>query len=227
MVALLVIGGCTPGTGDPDAVRSGESEVSRAALLDQSANVLFLGTSLTAGYGLEDPERAFPGRLQELIDSAGLPFRVTNAGVSGDTSAGGLARLDWLLRSPVQVLVLELGANDGLRGQDPDALERNLTEIIGRVRDANPGVRVILAGMEAPPNLGEIYTSRFRAVFPRVAEAENALLIPFLLEGVAGDRELNQPDGIHPTPEGHEVVTRHVWRALEPMLREIAADAPQ
>lgn len=226
MLALLGVGGCAPETGSPDAVRSAGSEVSRVQPAEQRGNVLFLGTSLTAGYGLDNPDEAFPGRLQELIDSAGLPFQVTNAGVSGDTSAGGLARLDWLLRSSVSVLVLELGANDGLRGQDPDAMEANLTRIIEKVRAANPDVRVVLAGMEAPPNLGESYTSRFRDVFPRVAGAEDAILIPFLLEGVAGDVGLNQADGIHPTVEGHEVVTRHVWETLQPVLREVDAARP-
>lgn len=221
MFALSVLGGCDTGSRGPDAVRSEDSEVSRGVEVDDVATVLFLGTSLTAGYGLDDPDEAFPGLLQELIDSAGLPFRARNAGVSGDTSAGGLARLDWLLRSPIEVLVLELGANDGLRGQDPEDLERNLTRIIQRVRAANPGVRVILAGMEAPPNLGERYVTRFRDVFPRVAQAENAVLIPFLLEGVAGEPSLNQPDGIHPTEQGHRLVARHVWRTLEPLLREV------
>lgn len=198
------------------------SEVSPAAT-DRPA-ILFLGTSLTAGYGLDDPNDAFPGRIAQRIDSAGLGFEVINAGVSGDTSAGGLARLEWLLRTPVRVLVLELGANDGLRGQDPAALKANLVQIIRRVREANPEVRVVIAGMEAPPNLGERYTSRFREVFPEVARSEGAVLIPFLLEGVAGDPRLNQSDGIHPTEEGHERVSRNVWVTLVPVLEELAGE---
>lgn len=198
------------------------SEVSPAAT-DRPA-ILFLGTSLTAGYGLDDRNDAFPGRIAQRIDSAGLGFEVINAGVSGDTSAGGLARLEWLLRTPVRVLVLELGANDGLRGQDPAALKANLVQIIRRVREANPEVRVVIAGMEAPPNLGERYTSRFREVFPEVARSEGAVLIPFLLEGVAGDPRLNQPDGIHPTEEGHERVSRNVWVTLAPVLEELAGE---
>ena len=214
----LSFAGC--GSGQPDAIPPAETEVSQADAERQ--RILFLGTSLTAGYGLDDPADAFPGRIQELIDSAGLPFRADNAGVSGDTSAGGLTRLDWLLRQPVSVLVLELGANDGLRGQDPGALKANLTEIIRSVRDANPDVRVVLAGMEAPPNLGNRYTSRFREVFAEVALEQDAVLIPFLLEGVAGNPALNQPDGIHPTEDGHERVSRQVWRTLAPVLMEAA-----
>ena len=183
--------------------------------------VLFLGTSLTAGYGLE-LEQAYPALLQQRIDAAGLPFRVVNAGESGRTSAGGLARIDWLLREPVAVLVLELGANDGLRGLDPEVLRRNLQEIIDRTRAAHPAVQIILAGMEAPPNLGDRYTEAFRSVFPEVAERNGAVLIPFLLEGVAAVPELNQADGIHPTAEGQHRVADTVWRVLEPVLRSLA-----
>jgi acyl-CoA thioesterase-1 len=190
--------------------------------------VLFLGTSLTAGYGLE-LEQAYPALIQQKIDAAGLKFRVVNAGESGRTSAGGLARIDWLLREPVAVLVLELGANDGLRGLDPEVLRQNLQEIIDRTRGAHPAARIIVAGMEAPPNLGDRYTTAFRAVFPALAERNDAVLIPFLLEAVAADPELNQADGIHPTAEGQRRVAETVWRALEPVLRslpELTKDAP-
>jgi len=183
--------------------------------------VLFLGTSLTAGYGLE-LEQAYPALIQQRIDSAGLEFRVVNAGESGRTSAGGLARIDWLLREPVAVLVLELGANDGLRGLDPDELRQNLQEIVDRTRAAHPAARIVVAGMEAPPNLGDRYTEAFRAVFPALAERNDAVLIPFLLEGVAAVPELNQADGIHPTAEGQRRVAETVWRALEPVLRSLA-----
>ena len=183
--------------------------------------VLFLGTSLTAGYGL-DADEAYPALIQAKIESAGLPFRVVNAGVSGETSAGALRRIDWLLRQPIAVLVLESGANDGLRGQDPERMKENLRQIIERTRAAYPDARIIIAGMEAPPNLGEDYTSAFRAVFPDLAREYDAVLIPFLLEGVAGVPELNQADGIHPTAEGQAIVARTVWRYLEPVLREVA-----
>lgn len=182
--------------------------------------VLFLGNSLTAGLGLE-PEQAYPALIQQKIDSAGLEFRVVNAGVSGETSADGLRRIDWVLRQPVRVLVLELGANDALRGQDVAAMKRNLVEIIERTRAKYPDVAVVLAGMEAPPNLGPRYTAAFHAAFPEVARETNATLIPFLLAGVAGIPRLNQADRIHPTAEGDRIVASNVWRVLEPVLRRV------
>ena len=191
---------------------------------DDRPVVVFLGTSLTAGFGLADDDDTYVSRLEALADSAGLPFRAVNAGVSGETSAGGLRRLDWALREPLDVLFLELGANDGLRGQDPRALEDNLTEIIRRTRARHGEVEVILAGMEAPPNLGPRYTSAFREVFPRVADREGARLVPFLLDGVAGVPDLNQSDRIHPTAEGHRRVARIVWPVLEETLREVEDD---
>ena len=161
--------------------------------------------------------------VQQKIDSAGLPFRVINAGVSGETSAGGLRRLDWLLRQRVDVLLLELGANDGLRGQDVDSMQANLQRIIDRTRAAYPEVEVVLAGMEAPPNLGMRYTDRFRSAFREVAQATDAVFIPFLLDGVAAEPALNQADGIHPNEDGHAVMAETVWRVLEPVLRSRAA----
>lgn len=220
--------GCDSGRRGPDPVRSSDAQVSSAPAeagsvpadpADERPVVLFLGTSLTAGYGLEDPSTAFPALIQARIDAAGLGYRVVNGGVSGDTSAGGLRRVDWLLEQPVAVLVLELGANDGLRGQDPEALKENLLEVVRRTRTVHPEARVLVAGMEAPPNLGDRYTRRFRDVFRQVADETGATLLPFLLQGVAGDPALNQEDGIHPTPDGHRVVAEHVWEALEPMLR--------
>jgi acyl-CoA thioesterase-1 len=180
--------------------------------------VLFLGTSLTAGYGLPS-EDAFPALVQRRIDEATLDYRVVNAGVSGDTSAGGLRRIEWLLRLPVAVLVLELGANDMLRGHGIDAMLDNLRTIIERTRKAHPDTRFLIAGMLAAPNLGSAYAKRFDAAFPALAEQYDAALIPFLLEGVAAVRRLNQPDGIHPTAEGHRIVADTVWTTLEPLLR--------
>jgi acyl-CoA thioesterase-1 len=182
--------------------------------------VLFLGTSLTAGMGLS-PDQAYPALIQAKIDSAGLGFRVVNAGVSGETTAGGLRRIDWLLRQPVAVLVLELGANDMLRGQDIEAMRGNLQEIIDRARVAHPDVRIVIAGMQAAPNLGEAYGSEFAAVFVELAEANEAELVPFLLEDVAGLPELNQPDGNHPTAAGQAIVAETVWAVLEPVLRDL------
>lgn len=181
--------------------------------------VLFIGTSLTAGYGLTE-ELAYPALIQAKLDSAGLAYRVVNGGVSGETSAGGLARIDWLLRQPVAVLVLELGANDGLRGLDVEAMRGNLQEIVDRTLEAYPDARIVIAGMEAPPNLGQRYTDAFRQTFVDLASANDAAFIPFLLEGVAAVPELNQSDGIHPTAEGHEIIAETVWRALRGVLDE-------
>lgn len=187
--------------------------------------VVFLGTSLTAGLGVEDEADTYPSVLDAMADSAGVPFRLVNAGVSGETSAGGLRRLDWVLREPIDVLFVELGANDGLRGQSPEALAQNLTEIIRGARARHPGVRILLASMEAPPNLGVTYTSAFREVYPAVAEAEDVILVPFLLDGVAGVAELNQADRIHPTAEGHRRTALNAWPWLEPVLRDVHGEA--
>lgn len=180
--------------------------------------VLFLGTSLTAGQGL-DPEQAYPALIQKKIDAAGLGYRVVNGGVGGDTSADALGRLDWLLRQKVDVLVVETGANDALRGQDPAATRENIRGILARARAYSPAPRLVLVGMEAPRNLGADYVQRFRAIFPELARESGAALVPFLLEGVGGVESLNQADGIHPTAAGHERMAETVWRVLEPILR--------
>ncbi len=182
--------------------------------------VLFVGTSLTAGLGL-GVQQAFPSLIQTTIDSVGFRFQVVNAGESGGTSAGGVRRIQWLLRQPVRVLVLELGVNDGLRGQDIGAMKRNLQLIIDETRTVHPGVKIVVAGMEAPPNLGVAYATEFRRVFVDLARENDALLIPFLLDGVAGIPELNQADGIHPTAEGHRVIARNVWAILGPLLEQL------
>jgi acyl-CoA thioesterase-1 len=187
---------------------------------EQSKAILFFGDSLTAGYGI-DPAFAFPSLIQEKIRANGWNFQVITAGVSGETTAGGLRRVDWVLQRPVDVFVLELGANDGLRGRPIENARGNLQAIIDRVRSKYPQVRIVLAGMQLPANLGRDYTSRFRAIFPELAQKNNAMLIPFLLEGVGGVPRLNLPDGIHPTPQGHQIVAENVWRVLEPVLREI------
>lgn len=181
--------------------------------------VLILGDSLTAGYGLQNPGDAFPGVLQEKIDLARLPFEVVGAGVSGDTSAGGLRRVDWLLKRDVDILVLELGANDGLRGLPLASTLSNLQGIIDRVRKKNAEVGILIAGMMVPPNLGPDYATQFRRLFEELAAKNQGILIPFLLEGVAGRPELNLSDGIHPTSRGHQLVAETVWKHLEPMLR--------
>jgi len=187
--------------------------------------VVFLGTSLTAGLGLVQRENTYVARVTTLADSADMPIRAINAGVSGETSAGGLRRIDWILREHIDVLVVELGANDGLRGQDPLALSQNLTEIIQRTRTRYPEARVILAGMEAPPNLGASYTDSFRSVFTSVSDEQSTLFIPFLLQGVAGVRDMNQEDRIHPNAEGHRRVAQNVWEILGPVLVELAGSS--
>jgi acyl-CoA thioesterase-1 len=179
--------------------------------------VLFVGDSLTAGLGV-DPSEAFPALIQEKIDAAGLGYRVVNAGVSGETSAGALRRMDWLLRQKVAVLVLETGANDGLRGQDPRATRANIQAILDRARQQDPPPKVLLVAMEALPNYGEDYRRRFRALYHDLARANGVVLVPFLLDGVAGVPGLNQADGIHPTAEGHRRVAENVWKVLEPVL---------
>ncbi len=179
--------------------------------------MLFVGTSLTAGYGLPS-EEAFPALIQRKIDEAGLRYRVVNAGVSGDTSAGGLRRIDWLLQSPVVVLVLELGANDMLRGLDPEAMRQNLRKVIDRTRTAYPKIKLLIAGIRAAPNLGREYAKRFESTYPDLAREYGAKLIPFLLEDVAARRDLNQLDGIHPTAKGHELIAERVWGELAGLL---------
>lgn len=181
--------------------------------------ILFFGNSITAGYQL-DVQDAFPAIIQNRLDSLGYSYKVINAGLSGETSAAGLNRIEWVLQTIPDIFVLELGANDGLRGLDLDETKKNLIAIISKVREANPEVKVILAGMEVPPNLGADYTSKFRNMFKEIASEANTELIPFLLNGVAGIPELNLNDGIHPTPEGHQIVADNVWPVLLPLLEK-------
>jgi acyl-CoA thioesterase-1 len=180
--------------------------------------ILCLGDSITAGYGV-DAEQAYPALLQKKILARGWNFKVINAGQSGDTSAGGLGRLDWLLKNRVDVLVLELGGNDGLRGLPVETTRKNLQAIIDRVKAKYPDAKVILAGMKVPPNMGREYGEQFTAIFSTLAKRNQAVLIPFVLEGVGGVRDLNLPDGIHPTAKGHQIVANTIWKALEPVLR--------
>jgi len=211
--------GCSPADPPrPPAV----SQAPAAPATDDRPLIIFLGTSLTAGLGLADPSQAYPALIQARLDSAGLAFRVLNAGISGETSAGALRRIDWLMaQGPVAVLFVETGANDGLRGLDPDSLHANLDAIMTRARQQDPPPRLILAGMEAPPNLGRQYAMRFRAVFPAVARDHDAVLLPFLLEGVAGVEALNQADGIHPTPEGQQRIADLVWGVLRTAMGSV------
>lgn len=182
--------------------------------------VVVLGTSLTAGLGL-DPDSSYPAVLQRLADSAAMRVEIVNAGLSGETSAGALRRVEWLLRDRADVVVIETGANDGLRGLDPDSTRANLVGIVERVRAHNPEVRVLLAQMEAPPNLGQAYTREFHDNFLVVARDQEVTLIPFFLDGVAGVRAMNQSDGIHPNEVGARRAARNMWRTLSPVLRQV------
>ena len=219
MLGAAALLACGRGNGARPAEEAPASRVSPAPALpaDERPVLLFVGTSLTAGYGL-DPADAFPALIQAKLDGAGLRYRVVNAGVSGETSAGALRRIDWLLKQPVAVLVVETGANDGLRGQDPDATRANIHALLDRANEQAPPPRLVLLGMEALPNYGEEYRRRFRAIYPELAKENGAVLVPFLLDGVAGVASLNQADGVHPTAEGHRRVAETVWRALRPIL---------
>ncbi|HVU26014.1 MAG TPA: arylesterase [Opitutus sp.] len=185
----------------------------------ETKTIVFFGDSLTYGYGLDDPAAdAYPALIQQKLDDAHLPYRAVNAGLSGETSAGGLRRIDWILRQPIEVFVLALGANDGLRGIEPAVTRANLEAILERVRAKNPAAKLVVAGMLMPPNLGADYTRDFAAIFPAVAEKFHATLIPFLLADVAAHPDLNQADGIHPTAAGHAIVAAAVWAQLRPLL---------
>lgn len=189
---------------------------------DSRKTLLFFGDSLTAGYGV-GKELSYPSVLQSRIDSLGWDFEVVNAGLSGETAAAGLRRIDWILRRPVDLFVLELGGNDGLRGIPLEYTERTLQQILDRVRKRYPEAVLVVAGMQLPPNLGPHYIEEFRAIFPRLAENNEAHLIPFLLEGVGGEPKLMLPDGIHPTAIGHRAVAELVWKRLESVLEDLRA----
>jgi acyl-CoA thioesterase-1 len=211
LISGLILLGCNQTSKQQDNAKSAEttSSTSKAKKL-----ILFFGNSLTAGYGIE-LEEAFPGLTAQRIDSLGLDYRVINAGLSGETTASGLSRLEWFLEEEPAIFVLELGANDGLRGITPDETKKNLKGIVQLVKSKYPSTRILLAGMQIPPNMGQEFAGAFRAVFPEVAQEENVTLIPFLLEGVAGDPDLNLHDGIHPTEAGHKIVFETIWPYLE------------
>lgn len=210
--------------GGGDSAPGAERETGNNSPAGGRATVLLLGTSLTAGYGL-DPQQAWSTRLQEKVDSARLPFTMVNAGVSGETSAGALRRIDWVLEQATpRVVLVETGANDGLRGQSIDSLEANLDAILERLGALRPRPVLLVAGMEALPNLGARYVNAFRSLYPRVARRHDAIYLPFLLDGVAGVARFNQADGIHPNADGAVRVAENVWRVLGPVLDSINAE---
>lgn len=217
LLAVLLVVGCS----ETNTAEKKDTEKTVKSEEPQEASgkiILFFGNSLTAAYGL-DREEGFTNLIQEKIDELGKNYRSVNAGLSGETTAGGLSRVDWILdRQSVDIFVLELGGNDGLRGLDPDNSYENLKGIVSKVREKYPDCRIILAGMQAPPNMGGSYTTTFKNIFPRLAKELDLALIPFLLEGVAGNKSLNQKDGIHPTAEGQLILTENIWEILRPML---------
>ena len=220
--AAAILALAVPGCGDDPppraAARAGDSTIAEPPA-GNAPTIVFLGTSITAGLGV-DPDQAYPAVIQRMVDSAGFRYQVINAGVSGETSAGALSRIDWILRQAPAVLVIETSANDGLRGQSPDAVRKNIQAIIDRTRERAPGAEIILAGMQALPNLGGEYVRRFIALYPELAEKNKVRLVPFILGGVGGVDSLNQADGIHPTPQGQRIVAENVWQVLEPVLRQ-------
>lgn len=216
---MLILAACnhdkTASSEDNNDSLSAQSKA--VAQTNGKKNILFFGTSLTAGYGLDQAE-AYPALIQQKIDSLKLPYKVINAGLSGETSAAGKSRIDWLLKQPVSIFVLELGANDGLRGIAVKETITNLQAIIDKVKAKNPDVKLVMEGMQMPPNMGETYTTEFKAIFKDLAEKNEMVYVPFLLEGVGGTPKLNQSDGIHPTAEGHQILAKNVWVKLKDEL---------
>ena len=213
---LALFGACA----DPKNDNANTDDVKRKSEAEQTIvkkNMLIFGTSLTAGLGLE-LEEAYPALLQNKIDSLNLPYHVINAGLSGETTAGGKSRIDWLLKQKIDVFVLELGANDGLRGISVASATDNLQYIIDQVKKKNPKATLVMVGMQAPPNLGATYTTEFKNMFPKLATKNNMALVPFLLENVGGVPSLNQPDGIHPTAAGAKILADNVWAVLKEKL---------
>lgn len=202
---------------NPKETSPQKQEYAKSSTIDSSTKkktILFFGNSLTAGYGV-DPSEAHPALIQDRIDSLHLNYKVINAGVSGETSSDGNSRIEWILKQPVDIFILELGGNDGLRGIPLSVTEKNLQSIIDAVKAKYPDAKIILEGIQIPPNMGAVYTTKFRKIYPRLASENKIELIPFLLKGVGGDPKLNQRDGIHPTAEGHKIVAETVWEILK------------
>jgi len=201
-----------------DAVKSTEATETATPDSDQKKTIVFFGNSLTAGYGLTNVSSGYVSLIQQRLDSLGLPYQAVNAGLSGETSAGGNDRVDWVIRTPLDIFVLELGGNDALRGVQPEETIKNLGAILTKVKAKYPQAKLVLAGMQAPPNMGQAYTDQFRAMYPKLAKEHGTALIPFFLEGVGGIPELNQGDRIHPNEKGQYLLRENVWEVLGPML---------
>ena len=218
---------CAPNDKSTDGTERGNNLETTASNTDNTLppvsgkqkRIIFFGNSLTAAYGL-DPQLGFVALIQKKLDSLGYDYQTVNAGLSGETTAGGRERIDWILNQPVDIFILELGGNDGLRGIDPNSSKENLQAIIDAVQQKYPQAKIILAGMEAPPNMGSDFTSAFRKMYPSLAKKNDVALIPFLLDGVGGEPSLNLPDGIHPNEEGHVIVANNIWKVLKNLLPE-------
>jgi acyl-CoA thioesterase-1 len=213
---LLLCLACSNGKAPSSADQS--VKIEKKVSPEKPKTLLFFGDSLTAGYGLSDPDEAFPGLLEQRIDSLNLPYKVITAGLSGETSAGGKTRVAWILKQKFDVFVLELGANDGLRGISPVETAKNLQSIIDQVKAKYPDCKIVLVGMLMPPSMGLKYAADFKAVFPKLAQENSLSLVPFLLQGVGGVPKLNQGDGIHPTAAGHRILADNVWKVLKDVL---------
>lgn len=216
-ILLMAISSCNTSNNSGKNEEAEKANSTGKTPQDTMKTILFFGNSLTAGYGLE-PEESFPSLIQVKIDSLKLPYKVINAGLSGETTAGGKERINWLLKQKIDVFVLELGANDGLRGIPVAETKGNLQSIVDQVKAKNPGVKMVMAGMEVPPNMGNTYASDFRKIFKEIAEKNNMALVPFLLNNVGGIAELNQADGIHPTAKGQKILAENVWEVLKDKL---------
>jgi acyl-CoA thioesterase-1 len=218
LLLALLAAGCQSDTNSAKTTPSAPATAAEAPAPKSQAAILFFGDSITAGLGVE-PDEAYPALIEQRVDSLHLPYTVVNAGLSGETTAGGRSRINWVLsRQPVGVFVLELGGNDGLRGLPLTDTRKNLQAIIDTVRQKAPQAKIVLAGMQIPPNMGAAYAADFKKLYADIAAKNKLTLIPFLLENVGGIAKLNQRDGIHPTPEGHKLVARTVWRTLQPVL---------
>lgn len=217
-LAAFVVLSCGNDTKSKATEVTNENATTETTENTSSKTILFFGDSITAGLGLDDTNDAFPGVIQAKIDSLGLNYEVVNSGVSGETSAGGKSRIDWILNQNIDIFVLELGANDGLRGVAIAETKANLQAIIDTVKAKSPNTKIVLAGMELPPNMGQDYATQFRAIFADLATENSLAFIPFILKDVGGIKELNQSDGIHPTAEGHKIIANTVWAVLTTVL---------
>jgi acyl-CoA thioesterase I len=216
-MCVLLLCSCNDKSPEAENNKTKKEETDNTAK-DSMKTIMCFGNSLTAGYGV-DVNEAYPALLQKKIDSLGLKYKVINAGLSGETSAGGINRVDWVLKQPVDIFILELGANDGLRGINIKVTKQNLQQIIDEVRKKSPGAIIVLAGMKLPTSMGGAYNKQFEKIFPELAEKNNIALIPFLLDKVGGESKYNQGDGLHPTAEGYKIVTENVWKVLKDLVK--------